>query len=259
MESWSLRQQRWLAIGVSSLLLAMGAAGAANGADVVVLGVVVGVPFLAAALSGRTIRQTLAVGLLTLFGIAYAFYSFSEAQLLALVWLAGVLVLRWDDSAQVVARFVAGLIVALGVWAYSPDVSEPAWLLAGAAVTLLAVGVADEIAGHVWDGQELVVPAAPDFDALSNYSLAQKLAVVAWSCLLLAPVTWYLGLPLVVLLIPVAFGAGLAGAVAAFTAEPAEGEVRALTFAVAMTPVLIIFGAAVWLVWLLSQIEWTVM
>jgi hypothetical protein len=254
MEHWPQRHRRWLAIGVSSALLALGA-GVADRAPVVAILVVISVPFLAAALSGRTIGLVLVAGLLTLLGVVFSFHS--ELQLLGLIWLAGALVLHWEDSPQVLTRFAAGLIVAVGAWAYAPDGSDAAWLLTAAAVTLLAAGAADEIADHFSQGRELVV-RAPNL-TFSRYSFAQKLAIVAWACLILTPPAWHLGLPLVVLLLPGAFGAGLVGAVAAFAGEPAEREVRAVTFAVAATPALIIFGAAAWLIWVLSQIEWTVM
>jgi hypothetical protein len=235
------RQQRWLAVGVTTILLAGGALGAVDGRPVVVLAVAICAPFIAALLSGRSAGGTVRAGLAGMVAVWVVLGSLmldgAGSGYPIFVGLLAAFVFRWEEDAQLAARLIAVVIAGVGVWALSSYAWEAHWLLLVAIPPVLAVGLADEVADMFTDGGDL-----PPFAELGTISKGRKLAWGTWACVALAVLSHMLevGSPLVFGLAAVVLG--ISGAVASFAEPPGEGEVRAATVAMSITPPLIIFG-----------------
>lgn len=249
---WSERQQRWFAVSLATVLLGGGALAAAGGNVELSFAAAIAAPFVAAAASGRSLRGTLQAGLGGLFALWVVVGSLmfqAGPGYPIFVGLVATFVLRWEDNLHVVARLLASFLVGTGVWALTGYSWEAHWLLLVAIPPVFAVGLADEVADIFGRRHDL----ATGLEVFSQISKARKLAWAAWGSFALAAFSHMLGSGSPSLFLLVAVVAGISGAAASFSEPPAEGEVRAATFAFSITPPLIVLGALAALLFLLAR------
>jgi hypothetical protein len=250
---WTERQQRWFAIGLTSVLLAGGALAAAAGTVELALAAALAAPIVAAAASGRTLAGTLRAGLggVVALWVVLGSLMFDGAGpgFPIFVGLLACFVLRWEEDVQVIARIAGAVVGGTAVWALLPYAWEAHWLLAVSIPPVLAVGLADEVAELFANGRQITVAA----DVLSGVSKGRKLACGAWACFGLAILSHMAEIGSPSLFVLAAVVLGISGAVASFSEPEVEGEVRAATFVMSAIPPLIVFGAIALLFVLLAQ------
>lgn len=246
------RQQGWLAVGVTVVLLAGGALGAAAGHPVLALAAAICAPFIAALLSGRSSLGAVRAGLGGVVAVwvvlGTLMFDGAGAAYPIFVGLLASFVFRWDRGVQLGARLIAAVIAGMGVWAATEYAWEAHWLLFVAIPPVVAVALADEAADILTDGSEV-----PLFAELGSVSTGRKLAWGAWASSGLAILCHMLGVGSPSLFVLAAVVLGISGAVASFAQPAGEGEARAATFAMSITPPLIVFGLIALLLVLLAQ------
>jgi hypothetical protein len=251
-DSITERQQRWLAIAVTAMLLFGGALGAAGEQPVLALAVAICAPFIAALLSGRSVPGTVRAGLGGVVGIwlilGTLLFDGREAAYPIFVGFLAAFVLRWDRHVQLGARLIAAVVAGMGVWAATAYTWEAHWLLLVAIPPVVAVGLADEVADLLTDGRDV----AP-FANLGAVSKGRKLAWGTWTCSALAVLSHMLEVGSPSFFVMAAVVLGISGAIAAVTEPAGEGEARVATFAMSITPPLIVFSLVALLFILLAQ------